>query len=108
MNDSDDRSPAIIVSGTIRIDPDQTDRARELVAPLVAATRVEPGNISYGFYADLDEPGRFQLYEEWESEAAIEAHSASDHLATFYGAIGELDVRHIVLQRHDVTGTRPL
>jgi len=93
----------IIVSGTIVIDPEKVPRALELTRPLMAATRAEPGNLTYGFYADLDEPGRYQLYEEWEDQAALDAHSASEHLAAFLGAIGELEVSHVELYRHDVT-----
>ena len=93
----------IIVSGTIVIDPEKVPRALELTLPLMAATRAEPGNLSYGFYAHLDDPGRYQLYEEWEDEAALDAHSASEHLATFFAAIGELDVSHVELYRHEVT-----
>lgn len=98
----DDRTPALVISGTIVIDPADVDRARGLVAPLVAATRAEAGCLAYGFYTDLDAPGTFHLYEEWESAEANAAHSASDHLATFMAGIAELAVRSARLDRYEV------
>lgn len=99
---SDERTPALVISGTIVIDPARVTRARELVAPLITATRAEPGCLAYGFYADLDDAGTFHLYEEWESAEANAAHSASPHLADFMTGIGELDVRHARLDRYEV------
>lgn len=99
---SEARTPALVISGTIVIDPARVERARELVAPLTVATRAEAGCLAYGFHADLDEPGTFHLYEEWESAEANAAHSASPHLAAFMDAIGELDVRRARLDRYEV------
>ncbi|HEU5151455.1 MAG TPA: antibiotic biosynthesis monooxygenase [Iamia sp.] len=103
---SEERTPALVISGSIVIDPAHVDRARQLVAPLIVATRAEPGCLAYGFYADLDEPGAFHLYEEWESAEANAAHSASAHLATFMAGIAELDVRHVRLDRYEVAGAQ--
>ena len=103
---SEERIPALVISGTIEIDPAHVARARELVAPLVAATRAEAGCIAYGFYADLDDPGAFHIYEEWESAETNAAHSASAHLAAFMAGVAELDVRHVRLDRYDVAGAQ--
>lgn len=103
---SEERTPALVISGSIVIDPAHVDRARQLVAPLIVATRAEPGCLAYGFYADLDEPGAFHLYEEWESAEANAAHSASEHLATFMAGIAELDVRSARLDRYEVAGAQ--
>jgi quinol monooxygenase YgiN len=101
---SDDRTPALVISGSIVIDPGDVDRARELLAPLLVATRAEAGCLAYGFYADLDEPGTFRVYEEWESAEANAAHSASAHLADFMAGVAELDVRRVRLDRYQVAG----
>ena len=99
---SEERTPALIISGTIVIDPARADRARALVAPLTVATRAEAGCLAYGFSIDLDDPGTIHLYEEWESAEANAAHSASPHLAEFMAGIGELDVRSARLDRYEV------
>jgi len=101
---TEERIPALVISGTIVIDPVDVERARALVAPLIVATRAEPGCIAYGFYADLDDPGTFRVYEEWESAEANAAHSASDHLATFMAGVAELGLRSVRLDRYEVAG----
>ena len=103
---SEERTPALVISGSIVIDPAQVERARELLAPLLLATRAEEGCLAYGFYADLDDPGTFRVYEEWESAEANAAHSASAHLAEFMAGIAELDVRSVRLDRYEVAGAQ--
>lgn len=93
----------IIVSGTIVINPERYERALALTNELVAKTRAEPGNLSYEYFSALDDPARFHLFEEWESEEAIEAHSVSPHLAEFFAAAGELEISHVEINRYTVT-----
>ncbi|MCX5198559.1 antibiotic biosynthesis monooxygenase [Streptomyces sp. NBC_00249] len=54
---------------------------REQALALVAATRAEPGNLSYRPYEDPLAPGAWVILEEWQDEAAWQAHLASPHLA---------------------------
>jgi quinol monooxygenase YgiN len=93
----------IIVSGTIVIDPANTARATELTTALMAATRAEPGNLTYGFYADIERPGHYQLYEEWESQEAIDGHNASDHFAAFMVASAELGIVSVEVNQFAVS-----
>jgi quinol monooxygenase YgiN len=80
----------ILVTGTIDIDPDQRDAFVELLKPLMATTRAEAGCDHYSFAGDVEDPGRFYIAERWETEEAMQAHSASEHLATFMGAVGAM------------------
>lgn len=98
----------LIVSGTVSVDPADHDRMVELVRPLVAATRAEEGNLSYGFYPDPDQPGSFRVYEEWDSADAMGAHMASEHMATFMSGMGELSVTGTSLVQHEVSGSTTL
>src|SRR4051794_33769076 len=98
----------IVVSGLIAMNPDRVERALELIRPLVAATRAEPGNVSYEFFAALEEPGRYRVFEEWESAAALEFHRATPHLAAFYAAAGELDISSVELFEYEVSAKTPM
>jgi quinol monooxygenase YgiN len=49
---------------------------------MMAATRKEAGCISYSFFGDLTESGLFRIFEEWESQQALDAHFVSPHMAT--------------------------
>lgn len=98
----------IVIAGTIVMDPAKVERAKDLVAVLMAETRKEAGCVNYEFFAALDEPGRFHVFEEWETPEANAAHSASTHLAAFYQAIPELGVTSAELFRYEAASKTPL
>ena len=60
------------------------DSLEEFVAlaqeKMVRPTQAAPGCLRYELWQDLDEPGRFVIIEEWESEKAHAAHLASGWL----------------------------
>lgn len=93
----------IVISGTIVIDPANTDAAVAAIAELEAATRAEDGNIEYGFWLSHSEPGTFHVFEEWADEDAVNAHMGSDHMAAFLGAAGSFGITSTNLSRYDVS-----
>jgi quinol monooxygenase YgiN len=75
---------------------------------MMAATREEPGCISYTFSADLGDESLFHIFEEWESQEALDAHFQAPHMAVFQGKLGEIGVREMKVQKYDVAGVTPL
>ena len=43
----------------------------------VAAIRAEAGNLRYEYYAPFDEPDTVLLIDQWQDQAAIDAHHTS-------------------------------
>ena len=82
----------IVVSGTLIIDPAKATLCEELTTKLVADTVKEEGNISYEYFRSPSDPGRWHVFEEWASEAAMNEHMASPHMAEFMGAAGDLGI----------------
>ena len=39
----------------------------------------EPGNLRFDFLRQSDDPGRFMIYEAYESEEAAASHKSTDH-----------------------------
>lgn len=97
-----------VVSGEIRIDPDDFDAAVALFEPLVVETNAEPGCIAYDFWVDPRDHGRIRVFEEWESEAAMAEHAASAHLATFFTAMASLRIKSVDLSRFEIASKGPL
>ncbi len=93
----------ILISGTITFDPSNYDKAVELLGPLVEATLAEEGNVTYGFWGHLSEPGTVRVYEEWKDDAALNAHMGSAHMAEFMAGIGSLGVTGTEINRYDVS-----
>jgi quinol monooxygenase YgiN len=98
----------IVVTGYMTVDPDQRDAALDAIRTCVAATREEEGNIDYRYSADIDEPNRFNLVEQWESEEAMNVHMGSPALATFLETFGPMIAGPVEVTRHDVSGSSKL
>ena len=65
------------------------DQLRTLLQSLLAPTRSEPGCKLYDLY-ESDSKGRFYLYENWESQSALDRHITTPHFRHLQQAVGEL------------------
>lgn len=68
------------VVARIKARPEKVAEVRELLCGLVEPTRKESGCVSYELLHNRDDPTDFTFVEEWESDAALESHAASDHI----------------------------
>lgn len=98
----------LIVAGEIEIDPARREEAIAAAREMMEATRREAGCVAYAFSADLADPGRFRIFEEWESQTALDAHFATPHMAAFQARVGGLGVRGMSLRKYQVASAGPL
>jgi quinol monooxygenase YgiN len=98
------RAVSILVTGTLDLNPERRDDFLPLVVRLMAASRAEPKCEAYTFSADLEDPSRFHITEQWTDQSAFEDHNASPHLAEFMGSLSGI-VAHASLIMWD--GARP-
>jgi quinol monooxygenase YgiN len=98
----------LVVAGEIEIDPAKREAAVAAARAVMDATRREAGCISYVFSADLAEPGRFRIFEEWQSQGALDAHFATPHMAAFQSALAGLGVRSMRIQKYEIASVGPL
>jgi quinol monooxygenase YgiN len=61
------------------ITPGNEDRVVALIEELAAASRAEPGNISFDAYRKTDDPSKLVLLERYASRDAFTAHRATSH-----------------------------
>ena len=59
---------------------DQAEQVREILRGLIGPTRRESGCISYELFLNNADPSDFTFIEEWENEAALDAHLQTDHI----------------------------
>ncbi len=78
----------IVVSGTIFIQPKKVAAAIEAAKVMMEKTAEEVGCISYRFYADIEAPDVFRVFEEWENDEALQAHFETPHMAEFRSKLG--------------------
>lgn len=98
----------LIIAGTIRIDPTKTDEAMASAVEMMKATHQEEGNLAYVFSLDPIEPGLIQLFEKWETEEALAAHSTSPHMATFRASMGSWGVQGADIKKYEISSEGPL
>jgi quinol monooxygenase YgiN len=82
----------IVLTGTVRIPPENLADARPLMAAVVAATLKEDGCINYMFGEDVTEPGRIIIAEAWRDREALMSHLQQPHFAAWRMAGAELGV----------------
>jgi quinol monooxygenase YgiN len=57
----------------------EEERVADILRTMVPLTRAEPGCIQYTAHRSADDPRRFFLFEEYVDEAALGAHTQTDH-----------------------------
>jgi quinol monooxygenase YgiN len=98
----------LVISGQIRIDPAKRNAAVAAATEVMAATRREKGCLAYIFSADLHDEGLIHLFEEWETQDALDAHFKTPHMAAFQKAIPTLGLKEMKIRRYEVSSAGPL
>ena len=91
----------IIVAGEFVLAPEDAAAARDAAIEVARETRKEAGCLAYRFYADLEEKGRFHVFEIWESLAALQAHFETPHLKAFRARLGGLGLVSREVKRYE-------
>jgi quinol monooxygenase YgiN len=63
----------VIVAGHVVVDPSQRDDYLSGCVDVVRQARRTPGCLDFTISADIIEPGRVNIFERWQSQAAVEA-----------------------------------
>lgn len=79
-----------MVSFIVRMKFASEDRAEiaDALRTLTAASRLEPGCVSYIPHQLAEEPDTVLIYEQYRDDAALAAHRESEHFKTY--AVGVL------------------
>lgn len=70
---SDDRGNAIIVAGHIIVEPAQRESYLSGCRVVIEQARRAHGCVDFAISADLIDPSRINVYEQWTSQSAVEA-----------------------------------
>ena len=74
-----------MVSFTVRMRFEGKDQQKvgDLLRQLTAASRQEPGCVTYNAHFVADEPATVVIYEQYRDESALEHHRSSPHFKQF-------------------------
>ena len=87
----------LIVAGHLVVDPQDRDDYLSGCVEVVRQARRAAGCLDFSISADLLEPGRINVFERWESQAAVDAFRGSgpsddQGAAIQAGSVAEYDV----------------
>jgi quinol monooxygenase YgiN len=77
----------LVVAGAITFDPEHHQAVADAAIAAGMASRAEEGCVSYEFFADLSQPGRLLVFEEWDEERHLLAHFKTSHFAEFHAVL---------------------
>jgi quinol monooxygenase YgiN len=98
----------LIIAGTVRVPPENLAGLKPHMAAMLAASRAEDGCIVYSYAEDVIEPGLIRVFEAWRDQAAIDAHFAAPHMATWRAAWPGFGVSDRRLSLYEVAAERAL
>lgn len=98
----------IIIAGTVRVPPENIDGLKPHQEAMLAASRAEDGCITYSYAYDIEDPGLIRVFEAWRDQAAIDAHFAAPHMATWRAAWPQFGVYDRKLSLYEVASERAL
>jgi len=98
----------IVVVGRVRTDADRRESLIRAGQAVAAASRAEPGCISYRLYEDTESRDEFVFVEEWQSEEALQQHFKTAHIAEFMQAIPTAIVAPPDVRFHEIASSRDL
>lgn len=98
----------IIVAGSLQIEKTDAKSCESHILEVMRKTASEKGCIVYRFSKDLQTDGLFQIYEEWETEEDLEAHSKSSHIAAFLNALSSKNIVSRDLKKFKASDIQPI
>lgn len=96
---TDERRDLLTVVATMRARAGKERELREALEALVEPTTGEAGCVNYDLHQNLEDPGEFAFYENWESPDQLDAHLAAPHLVAFVDRIPDLLDGPLVVRR---------
>ena len=93
----------IIVAGHLVVDPDERGAYLADSRDVVAQARQAEGCVDFHLSADPLEPGRINVFEQWDSAAAVEAFRGSGPSDD-----QQQSIRDAAVWQHEVTDSRRL
>jgi quinol monooxygenase YgiN len=83
-------SETLTIIARVKAKPGQEARLLRELKAMLAPTRAEAGCLSYDLHQSQSDPGLFALYENWVSQAALDAHFETPYLKAIFKLVPEL------------------
>jgi quinol monooxygenase YgiN len=98
----------IVICAQIDLPAAKREEALKTAQPFIDGALSQDGCIHYDWGADLNNPTRINVYEEWESEDALSSHFANKHYAGMLGHLGSFGIDNAVSKKFRVDAEAPV
>jgi quinol monooxygenase YgiN len=98
----------IVVVGRVRTDSDKRAELIRVGQAVAAASRAEPGCISYRLYEDSETENDFVFVEEWQDSDALQRHFGTPHIGEFMRAIPATIIAPPDVKFHSIASSKDL
>ncbi len=98
----------IIVTGHVRLAPENVERARPHMRTVIEANRKEDGCLLFAYGEDVLEPGMIRIVERWRDWAALAAHDKATHVVAWRAALKDIGVLGREVIAHEAGEERTL
>jgi quinol monooxygenase YgiN len=94
----------ILIVVKFQVLPDRRDEWLAITEEFTRAVRAEPGNRSFEWFPNAEDPNEFVLIEEFESPEAGEVHVKSDHFRNAMAQIPDVIAQTPQIVNFDLPG----
>ena len=98
----------IIIAGTIELDPERRDEALTTAEPFITGALTQAGCEAYTWTADLNSPGRVEVFERWTGQADLAAHFKGPHYLAMLKAHGAFGLKSSNVSKYRVNHREPV
>lgn len=98
----------VLISAQIDVEPAGREAALKSAQPWIDGALAQPGCLHYDWSADLNDPARINVFEEWDSEAALAAHFAGPQYAGMLAHIGASGLKGSTSRKYRVDAEGPV
>jgi quinol monooxygenase YgiN len=98
----------IIVTGELRLAPENVERLRPAMRAVLETSRREAGCLLYAYGEDVLEPGLLRIVERWQDAASLAAHDKAAHVVGWRAALKEVGVISRELWAHEASDGRTI
>jgi quinol monooxygenase YgiN len=77
----------IILVAELKAKPGEEQAVKQALVAMVAPTRKEDGCLCYNLHQSAKDKTQFMFYEQWASQAALDAHGATSNMKAMQKAI---------------------
>jgi quinol monooxygenase YgiN len=98
----------VLIAAQIYLEADGRERALKSAQPWIDGALAQPGCVHYDWSADLNDPQRINVFEEWKSEEALAAHFAGPQYAGMRSHLGSSGLVRAVSKKYRIDAEGPV